>query len=605
MSTSPDRKGGEGNSVLEALTEHFERDVRGQSEAVGVVLVLGMVVLGALAVAGLGAVAISDTESQISEDRAEKTLTQFDSKAGLVALREADSQQVGFPTESGENVRVDGDEGRLWIEIENRTTNSIPSWADPLVDVNLGAVIYESNDETLAYQGGGVFKTDGDNSTMVSPPEFHYRNATLTLPIVNVTGHDTLGSRATISHRDVNQTFPRPDVAKRTNPLDNHKVVLKVESEYYEGWGQYFEARTEGDVDFDHGNNTVTLELVVPAEYPTVTQAVLSGNSGTLEVDNMDIFSYNSTGGTSCPPSPTAVSCDDEGKIVTAGDMELHPNADVHGDVEVGGELTLQGSGGTIYNGNISTGEGSAISSNSGDCFPSSNWHCTPGVHWEAENANVQIPDPTDRLIENQLESLSDSANNDNDQEDDIDETTNSLSCSGMCDIDSGKYYLEDTFATNDVTLNTTEGDISIAIDGDLTLSDIDFDVEGDNRVNIYVNETLLMERHAEIGDTSSYRAPQFWIYMKSDESATIENQVEYVGVVYGPGRNVDEGVEIDFNSGNPEIWGALLGNIDSLDNTADIYFDAALLNTETVTEESSVVRITFIHVTENEINVD
>jgi hypothetical protein len=47
-------------------------------------------------------VAISDTESQISEDRAEKTLTQFDSKAGLVALGQADSQRVTLPIENDE-----------------------------------------------------------------------------------------------------------------------------------------------------------------------------------------------------------------------------------------------------------------------------------------------------------------------------------------------------------------------------------------------------------------------------------------------------------------------------------------------------------------------
>ncbi len=43
---------------------------------------------------------------------------------------------------------------------------------------------------------------------MVSPPEFHYRGATLTLPVVTVSGDRSLGSRASISKDGTTQVIP-------------------------------------------------------------------------------------------------------------------------------------------------------------------------------------------------------------------------------------------------------------------------------------------------------------------------------------------------------------------------------------------------------------
>ena len=276
MSTSPDRKGGEGNSVLEALTEHFERDVRGQSEAVGVVLVLGMVVLGALAVAGLGAVAISDTESQISEDRAQKTLTQFDSKAGLVALREADSQQVGFPTGSGGQFYVNPGAG--WMNVSYFDDSGT---ATEIFNESMGALAYESDGTIIAYQGSGVWRRSTENSTdsvMISPPEFHYRDATLTLPLVSITGQEILGDRAQITLENTVQHYPDPTTTKFLNPVNGTEVNITVQSEYYKGWGRYFETRTEGNVTYNHNDKRVMVSLIPP--FDEEFENVLATTSG-------------------------------------------------------------------------------------------------------------------------------------------------------------------------------------------------------------------------------------------------------------------------------------------------------------------------------------
>jgi hypothetical protein len=100
---------------------------------------------------------------------------------------------------------------------------------------------------------------------MVSPPEFHYREETLTMPLVTVTGSGTISDSATITRTSTQQYFPNTDLdPDYENPLEAKNLVVTVQSEHYEAWGTYFEERTEGTVSYDHPNEEVTIELVPP-----------------------------------------------------------------------------------------------------------------------------------------------------------------------------------------------------------------------------------------------------------------------------------------------------------------------------------------------------
>ncbi|MEF8979193.1 MAG: hypothetical protein V5A39_10015, partial [Haloarculaceae archaeon] len=84
---------------------------RGQSELIGVILVFGLMIVGAVVVVALGASAVGDSQDRLSEQRAEKAMTQFDSKAALVALGSSDVQQVSFGTDRASNFEVQDGEG--------------------------------------------------------------------------------------------------------------------------------------------------------------------------------------------------------------------------------------------------------------------------------------------------------------------------------------------------------------------------------------------------------------------------------------------------------------------------------------------------------------
>ncbi|MFC6757654.1 hypothetical protein ACFQER_14550 [Halomicroarcula sp. GCM10025894] len=129
---------------------------------------------------------------------------------------------------------------------------------------------------------------------MISPPEFHYRDATLTLPVVTVDGENYVGDSAVIAHDDTQKAYPTGD---DVNPVDSGLVTVSVESEFYRAWGSYFKERTSGSVDYDHDNNTATVRLTVETEGQTVNAGVISGGTGTtIDYKNKgDFDSYDSS----------------------------------------------------------------------------------------------------------------------------------------------------------------------------------------------------------------------------------------------------------------------------------------------------------------------
>ena len=200
---------------------------RGQSSPLAVILVLSIVVAGSLAVAGLGVEALGDTQRTMDVERAEKGLTQLDSNVALVALGSADGQEMTLSRGDAAAYRLDDDAG--WMNVT--VTNTSDDTTETVMNATLGEIAYENEGRTVAYQGGGVWKRDGGgNSLTVSPPEFHYRSATLTLPLVTVSGDRSLNG-GIVAHEGGQsiQHFPnRSAEGEWLNPLDTGRVRVTV-----------------------------------------------------------------------------------------------------------------------------------------------------------------------------------------------------------------------------------------------------------------------------------------------------------------------------------------------------------------------------------------
>jgi hypothetical protein len=603
-----------------------DANTRGQSETIGIVLILGIMLLGALAVVGLGATAISDTKDQLSEQRAEKALTQFDSKAGLVALGESDSQRVKFPTDTSEQFNVV--QTGAWMNIS--FTNQSSDYTEEIVNVTLGSVVYERDDTKIAYQGGGVFRENDQGGTMVAPPEFHFRNGTLTLPTVNITGDETLGNAATITQNGVERHFPRSGSVNKTNPLDNHLVTVTVGSEYYEGWGEYFEERTDGKVEYFHNNETVELTLVSPIELTTVTSA-----SSSLAT-NGD-FTVNGNSATRCSSSPAGDRYTDSynssettrdyceqiqngetgwnGDIIYGGDIDIGSGAggsDFCGEIKGGGDVTTsstgnndgtecgEGQGGqpTIY-GNISH---AGSCSNCGDALAGYS-----GAPFEVNDiSDIQTISQVDWYVNNSLDRIEENA----------DQTNPTLN--DGTELDAGTYFFDSlTVSSSDqVEFNTSDGNIEIGVDQDVDIQDSAvINVTGDGVVKVYVGgegtgtgDHLTMAGNAMITNDGD-NATKFRMYGNRDFNATLGdggsgNLAKYVGVLYAPPGVDGSGViELD----GAEIYGGLVTGTTRIPSggTGSIHYDEALQGEQIISPGASVIKVTYLHVTINKIKVE
>ena len=233
-------------------------DRRGVSSVMGVVLLLGITLMVVTVILATSVVVLADAQSDARISQMENSMSQMSSKASLVALGDSDSHQFNLGDVDGAEVELRPEMGNLKIIYEMNESDPITLYDEPL-----GALVYERGDVEVAYQAGGVWKKQGEWSTMISPPEFHYRSATLTFPIIRVTGdyRESGPVRGTVvTHEDGGAIYPN-ESASLLNPLTNGTVIVEVESEYYQGWHEFFDQRTEGEIDVDADNKTIRAEL--------------------------------------------------------------------------------------------------------------------------------------------------------------------------------------------------------------------------------------------------------------------------------------------------------------------------------------------------------
>ncbi|MEF8838025.1 MAG: hypothetical protein V5A18_00805 [Haloarculaceae archaeon] len=247
--------------------DRYDSDQRGVSNALGFILLLAIVIGGTASVAILGASALSDTQQNSELERAELSMTLFDSRAAMVAIGSSDSQRIQFGQDSGHFETRPG-ESRLVIQHTNYTAGKTTE----LFNKSLGSFVYENGGTDIAYQGGGVWRLDPEgDAQMLSPPEFHFRDATLTLPIIRLGGEDSAGNpraAGVSATRDARHVFPNetasyPGISRSyLNPLRNGTVTVQVQSDYYTAWADYFRQRTAGEVKVFDGNQTVHVTLI-------------------------------------------------------------------------------------------------------------------------------------------------------------------------------------------------------------------------------------------------------------------------------------------------------------------------------------------------------
>lgn len=591
---------------------------RGQSNVIGVVLVTTITVLGVTGVLAFGTTAITDAQRDAQIDAAEHAMTQLDSRISLVGLGESESQRspVALDT-TGNQVTVREGEGWMNVSVVDPSTGS----TDVLMNESLGEIVYENGDTKIAYQGGGVWKKTRAGTSMVSPPEFHYRpeagdDATLTLPLVVVKGSGTVDGDVELEAGTTTGKYPLPGNPARSNPLSGGLVNVTVSSEYYRAWGRFFETRTGGDVVYDHGAGTVTISLQVPQNQPSPQWAFAGTGSGTLEIwewfgDYPTVDAYNSSDGAYAGGTGDAT-------IAVSGDLEVGSTPDLMGDgpqletdFEVGGYVNIYDEN-AVIDGNVSAGTWI-------QCDPPSPPSSCPQITGTTDTgATVESVSPITGLVQQKVSTIEQPANNNNSDTSAIG-SDDRWDNGGSLTLTAGTYYVEskkNDLNNRQVTLDTTGGNITIAMVGPIKWSKTDFEVTGPdgNFVRIYyVGDTIEIDE-SNVGDTSADDSTQLRIYGVEGIDVSLQDGTRFVGMIYAPGSASSGGsVRVGpqgyggwgSNPDGTEVYGAIVGSSEiKFGSDTSFHYDEALRGIDMFFSGSSQPKVTYLHVTVNEVNV-
>ncbi len=233
---------------------------KAQSEVIGIVLLLAISMMTIGMILAFGQPILSSTTSSLDFDRMENEFSVFDAKIGTAVLGSSETQRINLNLQGGQIVSVP-DESYMKITYNDGVTSTV------LGNITMGYIEYRHEEGDIAFEGGGVWRSlDRNHSAMISPPEFYYRGATLTVPTFNITDNiSAAGSQQSLSVR----AGSKPEILfpdnTFDNPLDKGNVTVKVKSKYYKGWVDFFRERTRGSIrGVHHNNDTVIIELTVP-----------------------------------------------------------------------------------------------------------------------------------------------------------------------------------------------------------------------------------------------------------------------------------------------------------------------------------------------------
>jgi len=470
----------------------MKRSERGQSEVIGVVLLLAITIAAVTVTVATGSAALGLVTDEARSASVENGMSQLSSQSSLVALGGTDARRFDLGSVDGGELRLDEDAGRVEVRVETENATTI-TYND-----SIGTVEYVGDQRTVAMQGGGVWAMEGGRGRMISPPEYHYRDETLTFPIVRLTGDESSPASGTGVVRQV--ATDSTAVNETANPLRNGTVVVEVQSEYYEGWYDFFTQRTDGAVTKDDANRTTTARLVVPEEV-TFERAIALGGEYT------------------------------------------HKDGDKNGGLSE-----------SMYSEGVS--------------------HRSPAT-----------------LIESTLENSTGSEN--------VSTCFDSgTTCTG------GTYYASDDVTANDsVDFDTSDGNITIAIDGDFDLNGKTLEIqnEGDGVVRYYVNGSVFASGGGSVGTAGSeIEAERNQFYVRDGFIEDGQGGFSFDAIVYAPNSDTDIG-------GNVELRGGFVFNsLNTGSNAVSIEQDPALGETNIrITGGTGQNPLTYLHVSENVVEID
>lgn len=338
---------------------------RAQTEVIGVILLIGIstMVIGGSIVVATGS--INDFSLVAQSENGENSISHVEAEMSAVAIGDSENREVSFSRTSDGRYLLRPDSGQVSVTY---TQSGTEEWN---VTRPFGAIVYNSSDRDIAYQGGGVWSMEGDYTSIVSQPEFDYNGMTLTFPIIQVL--EPGSDKVSVGYDNIPQST-KLESDRLDFPLENGTVKIEVTSRYYEGWYEYFQTQTETEANIYHDNNTATATLVPPKELQLDSAVTLAEEyNGKSKIISSDEVNENNPQPSADPLIDSELSAaettNDNGNHACISDTEISGSCTltagtyyIDSDVTLDKKLTLDVSGGNItiaVNGTFDTGSNS------------------------------------------------------------------------------------------------------------------------------------------------------------------------------------------------------------------------------------------------------
>ena len=245
-------------------------DERGASTVLAVILLIGITLVGVIVVIAAGWMTIDNTNQQANVEIAEESMLQIDS---AFQQSSGSNTTITIPSEVDGHVSLENDATYNLTVNENSTCSTGPQ--------NLSSVQYESNGQTVGYEGGGVWRMTDSGATMTSPPDITYADGSLTISFVEINGRVSAGQELRASEDASEQTAEQrttalalysnltySDLAGPSPPPSDHETAcepseiqnatLRIEdSQYSRAWAQWARDNHDGRLVTTNASGTV------------------------------------------------------------------------------------------------------------------------------------------------------------------------------------------------------------------------------------------------------------------------------------------------------------------------------------------------------------
>ena len=210
------------------MDRNFLKSESAVSEVIGFILVFSIVMLAISAIYAVGYPTIQSSKENAQFQNMEQSFMVLQSNINTVAFGQAPVRTLKTSLGGG-SLTVYPSDGSITV--------SPGGW-----DVPIGAIEYEKNGRSIAYEGGGVWeKYPAGSAIKVSEPRIFVHgdigNRTVSVSIINISGElSSVGGEgaASVTVRSKTSTYP----LSITDPPGD--VTITVTSDYADAWERYF-----------------------------------------------------------------------------------------------------------------------------------------------------------------------------------------------------------------------------------------------------------------------------------------------------------------------------------------------------------------------------